>query len=294
MQAQPPASTAHPARPDTPGPLAAGLAQPAAPAATPTYPWAWRGFVLATVARDFRMRYAGSLLGGAWALLGPLAQIFIYAVVFSQLMHARLPALDGGWAYSIHICGGVLVWSLFTEILQRGQNLFTDNADLIRKVRFPHLALLLAIVLTAGLHALILLTMLLGFLALVGLLPGLELLALLPPLLLTALLAAGAGLLLGLLHVQVRDVGAVLGVALQFLFWATPIVYPLQILPAWAAQWVAWNPLTPLAGAVQAVLLGTPGPGWPALGAVALLALLLGALALAQHRRLGGELADHL
>ena len=293
MQPQPPANTAPPDRPEPPAVWAAGPTQPVASAAGSS-PWAWRGFVLATVARDFRMRYTGSLLGGAWALLGPLAQIVIYTVVFSQLMHARLPAVEGGWAYSIHICGGILVWGLFNEILQRGQNLFTDHADLIRKVRFPHLTLLLAIVLTAGLHALIMLAMLLGFLALVGLLPGLGLLALLPPLLLTALLAAGGGLLLGLLHVHVRDVGAMLGVALQFLFWATPIVYPLQILPAWAAQWVAWNPLTPLVGAVQAALLGTPGPGWPALAAVALLALLLGALALAQHRRLGGELADHL
>jgi lipopolysaccharide transport system permease protein len=255
--------------------------------------WAWRGFVLASVARDFRMRYTGSLLGGAWAILSPLSQIVIYTVIFSQLMHARLPEVEGGWAYSIHICGGIVVWGVFNEVLQRGLSLYTDHADLIRKVRFPHLTLLAAIVLTAGLHALIMLGLLLGFLALVGLLPGAALLAVLPILALTALLAAGAGLLLGLLNVYVRDVGAMAGVALQFLFWATPIVYPLQILPPWAAQWVALNPLTPLVGGVQAILLGGAAD-WPALGAVLLLALLLAALALLQYRRLDGDVADLL
>lgn len=255
--------------------------------------WAWRGFVLASVARDFRVRYTGSLLGGAWAILSPLSQIVIYTVIFSQLMHARLPQVEGGWAYSIHICGGILVWGVFNEVLQRGLSLYTDHADLIRKVRFPHLTLLAAIVLTAGLHALIMLGLLLGFLALVGLLPGAALLAVLPILALTALLAAGAGLLLGLLNVYVRDVGAMAGVALQFLFWATPIVYPLQILPPWAAQWVALNPLTPLVGGVQAILLGGAAD-WPALGAVLLLALLLAALALLQYRRLDGDVADLL
>src|SRR5439155_17861766 len=84
--------------------------------------WAYRGFILGSVKREFQSRYQNSMLGAAWTVLNPLAMIVVYTVVFAQVMKARLPDVEGGFAYSIYLCAGVLSWNLFSEITGRAQN----------------------------------------------------------------------------------------------------------------------------------------------------------------------------
>ena len=83
--------------------------------------WAYRGFILGSVKREFQSKYRNSLLGAAWTVLNPLAMIVVYTVVFAKVMHARLPGVDSSFAYSIHLCAGVLPWGMFVEIVSRGQ-----------------------------------------------------------------------------------------------------------------------------------------------------------------------------
>ena len=64
--------------------------------------WAYRGFILASVQRDFQSRYRNSLLGAAWTIIQPLAMIVVYTVIFSQVMKARLPGVSSTFAYSIY------------------------------------------------------------------------------------------------------------------------------------------------------------------------------------------------
>ena len=70
--------------------------------------WAYRGFILGSVKREFQSRYQNSVLGAAWTVLNPLAMIVVYTVVFSTVMRARLPGVVGSFAYSIYLCAGVL------------------------------------------------------------------------------------------------------------------------------------------------------------------------------------------
>jgi len=65
--------------------------------------WAYRGFILASVQRDFQSRYRNSLLGAAWTIIQPLAMIVVYTVIFSQVMKARLPGVSSTFAYSIYL-----------------------------------------------------------------------------------------------------------------------------------------------------------------------------------------------
>ena len=108
--------------------------------------WNFRGFILGSVKREYQLRYRGTMLGIAWTVLQPLAMIFVYTVIFSQVMRAKLPGVEGSFSYSIYLCAGIITWGLFTEIIQRSQSVFLDNANLIKKLSFPRLTLPIIVV----------------------------------------------------------------------------------------------------------------------------------------------------
>jgi lipopolysaccharide transport system permease protein len=108
--------------------------------------WAYRGFIVASAMREFQSKYRNSLLGAAWTVINPLAMIIVYTVIFSQTMRAKLPGVDSTFAYSIYLCAGVLTWGLFAEIVGRGQNVFLENANLLKKLSFPRLCLPVVVV----------------------------------------------------------------------------------------------------------------------------------------------------
>lgn len=256
--------------------------------------WAYRGFVWGSVRREFDARYRHSLLGASWAVLQPLAMIVIYTVVFSRVMHSRLPGVSGDFAYSIYLCAGVLTWGLFAEITGRAQNVFLEQANLLKKVSFPRLCLPVIVVASAVVNFVIIFGLFTAFLILVGAFPGWAFVALLPVLAVEVLLAVGLGVTLGVLNVFFRDVGPFYAVVLQFWFWLTPIVYPASILPQWVQPWMCWNPMAQLVGAYQRILVEGAWPEWKGVGAVALLAIVLCLLGWRLFRVHAGEMVDEL
>jgi lipopolysaccharide transport system permease protein len=256
--------------------------------------WAYRGFILGSVKREFQSRYQNSLLGAAWTVLNPLAMIVVYTVIFSQVMRSRLPGVDSSFGYSIYLCAGVLTWGLFAEIAGRAQTVFLENANLLKKLSFPRMSLPVTVVTNALLNFAIVFSLFALFLALTGNFPGIVFVALLPLLALLVLFSIGLGVTLGILNVFFRDVGQFFGIVLQFWFWLTPIVYPLNILPQRLARYMDFNPMARVIGAFQDVLVHARWPDWWRLWPVALLAMLLCALALRLFRRHSGELVDEL
>jgi lipopolysaccharide transport system permease protein len=256
--------------------------------------WAYRGFILGSVKREFQSRYQNSLLGAAWTVLNPLAMIVVYTVIFSQVMRARLPGVDSTFAYSIYLCAGVLTWGLFSEICGRAQNVFIENAGLLKKLNFPRMTLPVTVVTNALLNFAIVFSLFTVFLIATGNFPGWAFLGLLPVLSVLVLFAIGLGVTLGILNVFFRDVGQFFGIFLQFWFWLTPIVYPINILPPGVARWLELNPMAALIGACQDILVHSRWPDWPRLVPVLLLAALLCALGWRLFRRHSGELVDEL
>lgn len=257
--------------------------------------FAYRGFIIGSVGREFQARYRNSVLGVVWSLLNPLAMVVIYTVIFSQIMRARLPGSDSTFAYSIYLCAGIFSWGLFAEIIQRGQNVFLENANLLKKLSFPRLCLPVIIICTALLNFVIIFTLLLALILLItGGLPGWPLLGLVPVLLLEITFAIGLGVSLGVLNVFFRDVGHFFGIVLQFWFWTTPIVYPAAIIPEQFRWVLQLNPMTPLIGAWQTVLVNGQWPDWRSLLWVVPLSLLLCGLALRLFRDHAGEMVDEL
>lgn len=249
--------------------------------------WRARELVYFLAWRDVRLRYRQTLLGVAWALLQPLVGMAIFTVFLGGLAH--LPS--DGIPYAAFVYAGLVPWTFFANSVTASSQSLVRNADLVRRVYLPRLAIPLAAVL-GNLVDLLVGMALLGVL-MVGfrIAPGPALL-LLPPLVLFEVVTAFAiGLLLAALDVRYRDVRYVFPFLVQVWLFATPVVYSASLVPAtW--RWVLG--LNPMAGVVEGfrwALLGGPPPG-PLLlvsAAVVLVTLVLG---LFYFRRTEGRFAD--
>lgn len=255
--------------------------------------WEYRAFVRSSIANEFRAKVARSRLGAAWVVLQPLAQVIIFTTVLSGVLAARLPGTDNRYAFTVYLLAGMLCWNFFAEIVQRCVTVFIDQAHLLRKVQFPRIALPLVVVGSAMVANIVLLAVMLLVLPMLGFYPALAWLWLPALILLTAALAAGIGLLLGTLNVFSRDIGQVVGVAMQFWFWATPIVYPVSILPEKFKVVLLFNPVAPLVAGYQNVIVHGQAPSGGLWMTVSFAAITL-VLALVVFRRASPELVDAL
>ncbi|MDP2804933.1 MAG: ABC transporter permease [Gallionellaceae bacterium] len=257
--------------------------------------WAYRGFIFGSVKREFQSKYRNSLLGAVWTVLNPLAMIIVYTVIFTKVMHSRLPTgIDNEFAYSIYLCAGVLTWGLFAEIASRAQNAFIEHANLLKKLSFPRLCLPVIVVANAVLNFFIVFGLFSLFLLVSGNFPGLVYLAIFPVLAILVAFAIGLGVTLGVLNVFFRDVGQLFGIVIQFWFWLTPIVYPVSILPESVRSLMSYNPLANLIGAFQDILVTHQWPAWQGLWPVTILAVAMCALGMRLFRKHAGEMVDEL
>lgn len=194
--------------------------------------------------REVRSRYLGSVSGLAWAFLHPLAQLALYATVFVHIFKARIPeAAEIGFVP--YVAAGFWAWLLFAEGVNRCLPAIVENASLIGKVRLPAEVLVIAsIVATFGVH-LIGFAVVLALLALTGTSISLVgALVALPVLLMLGLFTLGIGFMLAACQVFIRDLAQIVQQLLAFGFFLTPILYSRSMLPEFARDLMAVNPLS--------------------------------------------------
>lgn len=256
--------------------------------------WRYRYFILSSIRNDLRARFIRSKLGGTWMIIHPLSQVLIFALILSEVLAAKLPGIDNKFAYALYLMGGMLGWTLFTETVSKCLNLFIENANTMKKVAFPRISLPVIAAGTMLVNNILLMAAIFAVFAALGHFPGNQSLWL-PLLILTNLVMAMAvGLLLGVLNVFIRDVGQVVPVILQAMFWLTPIVYSTSILPERYQVWFEYNPLYPLIASYQNVLVFNTPPMWSGLAWLASGSIVLALLALALFRRASSEMVDVL
>lgn len=256
--------------------------------------WAYRGFILGSVKREFQTKYRNTMFGAVWNVLQPLAMIIVYTVIFSEIMQAKLPGVDSTFGFGIYLCAGILTWGLFAEITTRAQAMFLDNSNLLKKISFPRLCLPTTVVANGLLNFTIVFSLFSVFLLISGNWPGLPYVSLVPILALLVLFALGLGIVLGVLNVFFRDVGQFFGIFITFWFWLTPIVYPASILPESIQPFMAWNPMASIMAAVQGVLVRGDWPNWQSLIYPLVFGLVLCLLGLRLFRKHAGEIVDEL
>jgi lipopolysaccharide transport system permease protein len=259
-----------------------------------TSAWHYRHFILTSIRNEFVTRFARSRLGGAWAIIHPLSMVLIYALILSAVLSAKLPGIENRYAYAIYLTAGMLGWSLFSEVLNRCVGTFIENGNLMKKMVFPKVALPMIIAGSGLINNAIMLLVILIVFALLGHFVPMALLWL--PLLTAVglLLALGLGVTLGILNVFLRDIGQVMPIVMQFLFWFTPVVYPVSIVPPALQGWLQLNPLYHLITAYQSVLVYGQAPAWKGLFGVTLLGLALLAASFVLFRKANPEMVDAL
>lgn len=256
--------------------------------------WKNKGFLLRSVTRDFKVRYMNSLLGSTWIFIQPLSLIFIYTVVFSEIMKARLPNSHIPMSYGIFLCAGILPWGFFVESLSRLLNVFIENSLILKKSSLPKFLFALSTQLTCILNFILIFSLYILFLVLVGHINFVSLIYFLPVFLIQLLFTFSLGFWLAIVNVFFRDVGSSIGVVLQFWFWATPIVYSKNVLPETALELLAFNPLSSIITAYQDIFLKQEMPIWSSLMYPSLLGTLFLILGLSTYKMRSGEMIDEL
>jgi lipopolysaccharide transport system permease protein len=205
-------------------------------------------------------------------VIRPLLSVLIYSAVFGRL--AKMPS--EGLPYPVFVFAAMLPWSYFATSLGAGTQSLAGNANLISKVYFPRLAIPLSTTIAALVDVAISLVALLVMMGAYGKVPPASATLALPLLfLLVAVISLGCSLWLGALNVKYRDVGNAVPFLIQIGMYATPVVYPLSLVPERYRALVALNPLTGVVEGFRAALFGNPWPVWPLLMAVSIGAILL-------------------
>ena len=256
--------------------------------------WRYRFFIVSSIKTELRSKFVRSSLGGLWMILNPLSQVLIFAFILSAVLSAKLPGITNQYAYAIYLMAGTLGWSLFAEIVNRCLTLFIDNGNILKKLVFPRIALPLIVTGSAVVNNALLFVAILLIFGVLGHLPSMALIWLPVLMIINIALALGLGLGLGVLNVFMRDIGQIVPVIMQFLYWFTPIVYMANIIPEQYREWLAFNPLIPIINGYQNILLYNKEPEWTGLGVITLIALSLLAFSLVLFRKASPEMVDQL
>ena len=240
--------------------------------------------------REIRQKFQGSWLGLGWAIITPLMMLAVYTFVFRSVLKAKWPGSEGdsNVEFALQLFSGLLIFTLFSEVVGRAPTLVSEQPNMVKKVIFPLPVLPWVSVLTGCFFA---------FLSLVVLITA-ETLALgqlsihlfaLPVIFAVFIpMLLGIAWLLSSLGVFLRDLGHVVGLIITPLMFLSPVFYPVSALPDIVQKFMIFNPLALIIESVRAVVLDTTWPDFSALaiyGVVASFIALLGAACFAQIRK---------
>ena len=244
-------------------PVLPGLASYLDPVALLRHLWRHREFIGQLTRREIEGRYRSSLLGLTWSFINPIVLLLVYTFVFGVVFRQRWGVhADGLGEYGLVLFAGMIAFGIFSECVNRAPGLIVSTPNYVKRVVFPLELLPLGVIGSALFHAAVSLSVLLLAAAVTGVPPRLAWLWI--PLALAPVVLLSLGLLwmLSSLGVFLRDLGYGVTLAVQVLFFVTPIFYPLDAIPE-RFQWIArLNPLTSVVVAVRAAIFPGLEPMW--------------------------------
>lgn len=227
---------------------------------------------------DFKLRFFGSILGYLWQLMRPLMLFSVLYFVFSEFVKIGQNAPN----FAVVLLLGIVTFTFFADATGAAISSVVDRENLIRKIHFPRMVIPLAVVLTAFFNFLVNLIAVAIFAVANGVEPRLSWLQF--PLLILALgiWAVGLSMLLSALYVRARDVQPIWEVLVQAMFYAAPVIYPIEAIPK--PEWGRLVMLNPLSVILEQARFAVIDPNAPtaaeAIGATGRLALPIGIMVL--------------
>jgi ABC-2 type transport system permease protein len=232
-----------------------------------------RRFVALTVTlavTDFKLRFFGSALGYVWTLMKPLLLFGVLYFVFTEVVRFG----DEVQHYPVYLLASIVLFTFFSETTSRGVTSLVERENLLRKVRFPRLAIPLAVALHALFNLGLNLIVVFVFVLASGIEPRLSWLELVPLIALLVMFSTGVTMLLSALYVRYRDMQPIWEVALQMLFYASPVIYVVATLPDNIEREAMANPLAAILTQMRHALIDPAAPtAAEAIGGTARLAI---------------------
>jgi len=238
--------------------------------------WGYRELLYFLIWRDVKVRYKQTVIGAAWAILQPLMTMLIFTLVFDRL--AKVPS--DNLPYPIFSYTALLPWNLFAGALSRCSGSVVGQSNLVSKVYFPRLVIPLSATISGMIDFAVAFVILLGMMMWFGIAPTWGALALPLFIILTLLTALSVGLWLSALNVRYRDVVYVVPFLIQFWMFASPVAYPVSLVPE---KWRLLYSLNPMAGVIEGFRWALLGKASPDFGIIAVstgvvIALLIGGI----------------
>jgi lipopolysaccharide transport system permease protein len=250
--------------------------------------WQYRELLYFLIWRDLKVRYKQTVIGIGWAVLQPFVTMVIFTIIFGKLV--KVPS--DGIAYPIFAYSALLPWNYFASALQRCVVSVVGDAALVSKVYFPRLILPLAGTISGFADFLVSFLLLLGMMTFYHL--GLSWTVLVLPffLLLALSTALAVGLWLSALNVRYRDVGHTIPFLMQVWMYASPIVYPVSVIPEKYRFFYSLNPMAGVIEGFRWALLGKQSPDFAVMAISVAMVLLLISGGLVFFRNMEKTFAD--
>jgi len=207
-------------------------------------------------ATDFKLRFFGSALGYLWTLMRPLLLFGVLYFVFTEVVRFGGDIKD----YPVYLLSAIMLFTFFSETTARGVTSLVERENLLRKVRFPRMVIPLSVTLNAMFNLGLNLIVVFVFVIASGITPRWTWLELIPLIALLVLLATGVTMLLSALYVRFRDMQPIWEVALQMLFYASPVIYVTEALPDSIERESMASPLTAVLTQMRYALVDPTAP----------------------------------
>ena len=250
-------------------------AQPTSLVALAKSIWRNRQLIVQMTKREVVGRYKGSVMGLAWSFFNPVFMLVVYTFVFSVIFKSRWGGDESRTLFAVVLFVGMIVLSLFSEVVNRAPTLILSNVNYVKKVVFP-IEILPVIAMGAALfHSLISLSVLLAAFVLFN--GYLHWTVIFIPLVLFPLVIVTLGLawMLAALGVFLRDVGQTIGIITTILMFLSPVFYPVTAVPEKFRPFIMANPLTFIIEQAREVLIWGHTPNWIGLGVYTIAAIVI-------------------
>ena len=197
----------------------------------------YRELLKTNVQKEIRGKYKGSFLGVIWSFLNPLLMVVVYAIVFPYIMRVKQEN------YLIYLITGIIPWNFFTTVVTTGCNCVWINGGIIKKVFFPRSILPISVVCAGLINFLISCIVILLFLIFGGIGLSFNILWVIPIAIIQGLFSLGILFILSAINVYVRDIEYLVAFFINLVFYATPIIYNVDMLPEKFRNLLFFNPM---------------------------------------------------
>lgn len=248
----------------------------------------YRELLKNNIKKEIRGKYKGAWLGVLWSYLNPLLMLAVYSIVFSKIMRIDIPN------YTVFLFTALVPWNFFTMTVSQSSFSIVANGNILKKVYFPREIIPFSVVSSNLINFLISCLILVVFLLAGGV--GISWYILYFPLILLIqyILLIGISFVTSALTVYIRDLEHIISIGLMVLFYGTPIVYSMDMVPSSLKMILSINPMTAIINAYRDILFYQVTPNIKALGTLAVISGFLLIIGLFIFRKLQKGFAEEL